>query len=205
MASQITHIRYGEKVLDLFLKDKEVDEGKFYIGTVFPDIRYLKVIERDKTHPDNPTIEGLKEITSSFDLGIYTHALVDKERERTITRLGLYEVLPKDSTTAYAAKFLEDEITYPLFKDWPELVLYLDDIFEEETRLVPKEAATKWHKMLQDYFDSPPDTSSVVRLAKDLGFDKKLIQDVIKRVEEVRSNSKAVEIIKATYGELFKE
>lgn len=40
MASQITHIVYGKVVLDKFLRDKGVDENKFYVGTVFPDIRY---------------------------------------------------------------------------------------------------------------------------------------------------------------------
>ena len=204
MASQITHIPYGEKVLSLFLKDKQVDERKFYIGTVFPDIRYLKVIDRDKTHIDNPSIEGLKEVTNSFELGIYTHALVDQERERVIGKLSFYKIIPNDSITTYAAKFLEDEITYPLFKDWPKVVSFFDDILEEEIRLVPKEAAAKWHKMLQDYFESPPDKTSVTRLAVTLGFENKLIQAATNRVEELRGNPKAMEIIKTTYGELFK-
>jgi len=203
MASQITHIPYGEKVLSLFLKDKQVDERKFYIGTVFPDIRYLKVIDRDKTHINNPSIEGLKEITNSFDIGTYTHTLIDQERERTITKLGFYNDLPNDSITIYATKFLEDVITYPLFKEWPKVVSYLNDTLEEEAELVPKEAATKWHKMLQDYFESPPNKTSVARLAVALGFDNKLIQAVTNRVEELRGNSKAMNIIQLTDEYLF--
>ena len=204
MASQITHISYGRKVIDLFLKDKQVDERKFYIGTVFPDIRYLKVIDRDKTHIDNPTTKGLKENTNSFELGCYTHALIDQERELTIKRSGFYEVLPNDSITTYAAKFLEDEIMYPLFKGWSEIIAYLDYITDEELKLIPKEAAYKWHKMLQDYFKSPPNKTSVTEFAEALGFDDKLIQAVTNRVEELRWNPKAMNIIKATYGELFK-
>lgn len=204
MASQITHIPYGEKVLSLFLKDKPVDERKFYIGTVFPDIRYLKVIDRDKTHVANPSIEGLKEITNSFELGFYTHALIDKEREQTIKRLGFYNVLPSDRITTYAAKFLEDEIAYPLFKEWPKVISYLKSTLEEEIVLVPKEAAAKWHEMLQNYFESPPDKASVTKLAAALEFDSKLIQAVTNGVGELRGNSKIMEIIKATHGELFK-
>jgi len=33
MASQITHIPYGKKVLDLFLSDQKIDEAKFFVGT----------------------------------------------------------------------------------------------------------------------------------------------------------------------------
>ncbi|MCH7641090.1 hypothetical protein IID22_02765 [Patescibacteria group bacterium] len=196
MAGQITHIPYGKKILDSFLKYSKVDKKKFYIGTVFPDIRYLKVISRDRTHFDNPTIKGLKEITNSFELGIYAHSLVDQERERAIKKLGFYNILPNDSITIYASKFLEDEIAYPLFKEWPKIVSYLSDMLEEETKLVPKEAASKWHNMLRDYFESPPNKNSVVKLAAALGFDNKLIQQVTKRTEELRENSKATNIIK---------
>lgn len=204
MASQITHILYGEKVLNLFLKDKHVDERKFYIGTVFPDIRYLKVIDRNKTHIDNPSIEGLKEISNSFELGFYTHTLIDQERELTIKRLGFYDVLPNDRITTYAAKFLEDEIIYPLFRGWSKIISYLNDILEEETNLVPNEAVIKWHKMLRSYFENPPDKTSVTKFAVALGFDNKLIQAVTNKVEELRENHRVMKIVKTTFDELFK-
>ncbi len=41
MASQITHIVYANVVRKKFLADREIDEAKFYVGNVFPDIRYL--------------------------------------------------------------------------------------------------------------------------------------------------------------------
>lgn len=48
MATPITHIVLTEKVFEKFFKDKTRKD--FFIGTSFPDIKYLKVIDRDKSH-----------------------------------------------------------------------------------------------------------------------------------------------------------
>lgn len=203
MASQITHILYGKKVLDLFLRDKVVDEKSFFIGTLFPDIRYLGVIDREKTHDFTPTVEGLRNINNSFELGMYTHSFVDFEREKTLERLGAYNVMEKTKLSSYAMKFIEDEITYDLILDWNKYQAYLDEILEEETRLVSKESVEKWHKLLQRYFQRPT-WDNVIAFAKELeGFTPEILNAI--RVEEtkIKANPKAMEIIRNTYSSLF--
>ena len=57
MAAPITHIALTEKIFDKFFKNKTRKD--FFIGTSFPDIRYLKVIDRDKTHYDDLSVADL--------------------------------------------------------------------------------------------------------------------------------------------------
>ena len=48
MAAPITHIVLASKVYDQFFSN--FSKKDFLIGTSFPDIRYLKVIDRNTTH-----------------------------------------------------------------------------------------------------------------------------------------------------------
>jgi hypothetical protein len=204
MASQITHIPYGKKVLDLFLSDQPVDEKKFFIGTLFPDIRYLGVIDREKSHFSNPTVEGLRNITSDFEKGMYAHALIDIEREKTLEHLGAYNFIEGNKVTTYAMKFIEDELAFDLVPDWSKYINYLDDILIEEEDLVTKEPAKKWHGLLQVYFSDKPTWNSVVTLASALqGFNTETLTLVKNEIEKIKQDTKAMEIIGKTYSELF--
>ena len=205
MASQITHIPYGKKVLDLFLSDKKVEESKFFVGTVFPDIRYLGVIDRDKTHVFNPTIEGLRDLTDSFELGVYAHSLVDYEREKTLEKLGAYEAIEKNKLSIYAMKFVEDEVSYDLISDWSHYVDFFDHVLSEESQLVEAGAVEKWHNLLRGYFQKPT-WDTVTNFAKELkGFIPEVLNAV--RVEEakIRDNRKVMEITRGTYNALFSD
>jgi len=55
MAAPITHIALTEKIFDKFFKDKKRKD--FFIGTLFPDIRYLK-ITRDSGSRDPGSSPG---------------------------------------------------------------------------------------------------------------------------------------------------
>ncbi len=207
MASQITHIPYGKKVLDQFLSDQNIDEAKFFVGTLFPDIRYLGTINREKTHVNNPTLEQLRNIPGDFEKGMYAHGFIDIKREELLERLGAYDVIQKNSRfTSTAMKFVEDEFSYSLIDDWGKYIEYLNTVFPEELNFVPKNTATKWHTLLKNYFNEKPSQSSVVALANNLrGFNQEIIQLVSDEVDNIKSNPKLMEIIQRTYSELFKE
>ena len=58
MAAPITHIVLTNKIFNKYFSNKE--KGDFFIGASFPDIRYLKVIKREKTHFNNITLNEIK-------------------------------------------------------------------------------------------------------------------------------------------------
>jgi hypothetical protein len=202
MASQIAHIVYGNKVKIKFLKKNNIDEKKYFIGNVFPDIRYLRVISRDETHPKNPELEKLQKIDDPFKLGVYTHSFVDWEREKTLKRLGMYDEVENETITKTAMKLVEDEILYPYYNNWKALSSYLEAILPEEESLVPRNAILKWHNLLEQYFLRKMDAIGVMNL---IGFENKVINAVIIKMEELRNNKKVMEIIKLTYFEIFKQ
>ena len=79
MAAPITHIVLTDKIFQNHFKDK--NKADFYTGTVFPDIRYLGVIDRNKTHFKNLKISDVKKETS-FWAGFKFHSFLDEAREK---------------------------------------------------------------------------------------------------------------------------
>jgi len=77
MASQITHIVYGNEVKKGFLSSRNIDTKKYFIGNAFPNIRYLRVISQEETHAWDPVVDKLQSYKNDFELGMYVHALVD--------------------------------------------------------------------------------------------------------------------------------
>jgi len=204
MASQITHIAYANVVRKKFLADRHIGEAEFYVGNVFPDIRYLGEISREKTHPDNPTVEKLLKINDSFELGAYCHVLIDHERERALRKLGFYDLFHRSNFLSYAMKFVEDEITYPRVKKWSEIIPYFDSVVDEEVKLVPQKSVVRWHGLIQDYFSKPPNEGTVTNFIKGLGFDNNIIGATIEMVSEIKRNKEAVRLIEMTQEKLFK-
>jgi len=203
MASQISHVVYGEKVKDLFLKDRVIDEKKFYIGTLFPDIRYLAQISREKTHIENPVSEALSGIENDFELGVYVHSLVDKEWVRKLHESRVFELVGRDPLTPQVLKFLVDQIVYPYFSDWEKVGKYLDDILDEEIVLVPEIKVRRWHDGLQFYFSSPPRREAVVKLTKIMNFSEDEIEAVTRKTEEFSENEQIVSVIRSIYENIF--
>lgn len=205
MASQISHIVYGEKVLKKFFSGRVVDEKKFYIGCVFPDIRYLGDISREITHPKDPTTEKLLAFSNDFEMGAYGHVLVDIRRDKVLQKLGIYELVPPNEISFFALKYIEDEITCPLYQDWEKIKGYLDNFLPEETNLVPLENVQKWHKMLQFYFSAPPNLDSLAKLAADLGINPQIIEAVKNNVLEIKEKPKVMQCIRDTYNLLLED
>lgn len=206
MASQITHVVYGQLVLGKFLNGrKNLNLRNFFIGTLFPDIRYLGTIPKEKTHFEkDPNLSGLLTQTTSFKAGLYTHLLIDVERERVVERLNFYQLFPKEPITQYAMKFLEDEFTYSRYRNWKEIQIYLNNALPEEFEFTDQKTVRKWHSILNDYFAVPPSPESVVRFASHLLIPTDALPAMTKKVHEIRQHKKAIDIIANTQFQLFK-
>ena len=108
MSAPITHIVIAKELLDT--QPDTFSKRDFFIGTSFPDIRYLKVIERDKTHNPKTTLSEVLNTTNSFRSGLLFHSLVDEVREKSIQDNDIYSLIPKLKYITQALKLVEDEI-----------------------------------------------------------------------------------------------
>ena len=113
MAAPITHIVLTDKVFNKHFSDKEKEE--FYVGTSLADIRYLGVVERDKTHFKNLSLQDVIN-DNSFDAGLKFHSLVDEVREQFMRKHDYYSLFPKSELLSQASKVLEDIIPCALAK-----------------------------------------------------------------------------------------
>ncbi len=208
MANQITHIALAEKKYDqLFSKFERVN---FFIGTVFPDIRYLGVVEREKTHDKNCSLSDILDNgNTAFQAGVRYHCLVDVVREKFVTEQGLYALVPQSKYITQAVKCLEDEIYYPKVSDWSEYGRILQRVLSEETAYgITPEDVMRWHTLLTDYFRRTPDDITRERLMISIGFPKTVADGINSLVRQMRESKSVVGVIEhfwENFSELLNE
>ena len=132
------------------------DKKSFIIGTCFPDIRYLNVIEREKTHVKDITWSKLLEEKNSFKLGCLFHSYVDHLFNEFVIKHNVYEKLPKSKFTAQSFKLFADKILHKqLQHQLPEIVNYLNDVTPEELAFgIERKSIEHWHNYLKKYFSA---------------------------------------------------
>ncbi len=150
MAGPITHIVLAQKIYASHFST--LAEKDFYVGTSFPDIRYLGVIEREKTHVPVTDKRAIQK-QNSFFAGVSTHVLVDQLRETYMTTNGVYDLVPKSPLITQAMKLYEDAVMYPKCSDWQSVASYFDHILPGESAYgIAENDLRKWHTFLQFYF-----------------------------------------------------
>lgn len=129
------------------------NEREFILGTSFPDIRYLKVVERSETHFSGITLEAILQEKNSFKAGMLFHSFVDEQREAYVVENHFYEKIPTFRFTSQSLKFAEDELLRTLYNT-KQYQSYFDEIIEEErTYSIPDDDIHAWHTFLKEYFD----------------------------------------------------
>ena len=197
MAAPITHIALTEKIFDKFFKDKTRKD--FFIGTLFPDIRYLKVISRKKTHYDNLSVVDLRN-DESFSAGVKFHSILDCSREKFIIENDIYSLCPKSKYITQSLKILEDEIFYQYVKNWNVYINYLNEILQAEKNYgIAEKDLRKWHSLLQQYFRKQPNSSAIRDFTLSIGFNKKVADEINNNIAVMRTNRKIINIIKNLY------
>ena len=152
MAAPIAHIFLAIQMLSGPFEGR-FDEKEFILGTSFPDIRYLKVVERAETHFPDITLEDILQEKNSFKAGILFHSFVDEQREAYVVENHFYEKIPNFRFASQSLKFAEDEILKQLFNT-KQYQSYFDKILKEEKAYnIPELYIRTWHTFLQGYFD----------------------------------------------------
>lgn len=197
MAAPITHIVLTEKVYNLYFS--HLDRKKFFVGTSFPDIRYLGVIDREKTHL---SLSSMQEIAQkdSFTAGMCFHAYLDIVREKFIVSRDLYSLVPESPFITQAVKFLEDMVFYDRVRGWEVIRSYFDDVLTEEIAFgVSMQNVHRWHKVLQRAFSNTPTPEDVTEFVNGIGKPLEMAQEINRVVSVIRDNQKVLAIIEELY------
>ncbi len=198
MAAQITHIVLTNKIFDKFFQDKIKKD--FFVGTSFPDIRYLGVIDRDKTHYQNLTIKDLEK-DDSFLAGLKFHSILDTAREEFIVKNNIYDLCPKSQYITQSIKLLEDEILYDYIENWEEYIKYFDEILAEEKKFsISDKNLEKWHDILKQYFQEKPSQEKTKKLLLNIGFKDEAANEINENISQIKNNDKIIDIIKNLYN-----
>ncbi len=177
MAAPVTHIVLTDKVYTKHFSNKNKDE--FYVGTSLPDIRYLGVIDRDKTHYKNISLKDVLN-NNPFGAGLMFHSLVDEVREKFMVRNNYYSLFPKSQLLTQASKVIEDRVLYDKVDNWTEIVGYFDKTYKGELNLgIESKDIKKWHQLLRNYFENKPEDKETIAFTTGMGFSLERAQEIL--------------------------
>lgn len=172
-AGPITHALLAEKWIKYREQYTPEQKKSFVLGTLFPDIRYLGVIERDKTHEKNLALADLLAPQTEFTKGKRLHAFVDELREKFIVNQKIYDTIktvPGQEYKAMFLKLLEDEILFSK-QNWAPTLQSLATIDEEERKYnISEEHLQKWHRIQAMTFTQKPSEYLADLSAQNKGF-----------------------------------
>lgn len=105
MSQAITHLYLACKIKSF---DTVKDNSEFLIGNIYPDIRYTKCIDRDRSHQtDRKELIKILSLQSDFHKGRYLHTIIDKIR---ITKAVDYKIVILTNGKVTPDEYLKDSI-----------------------------------------------------------------------------------------------
>lgn len=198
MAAPITHIVLTDKVFDKFFPDK--NRKDFFIGTVFPDIRYLGCIKREEAHLFQVKLEDVQKESNSFMAGFKFHSLVD-----IINTNFIYSGLFANSYPKYyaAVDFVEEELFYNKINDWNEIIEFFEGTLPEEKEFninIKYTDLKKWHQIIRDNFREAPSDRGRRELARAVSFSEDIILKILETVKNLKKDEKIIKAIEEFYN-----
>lgn len=160
-ATPVMHTNFAYRFLEQYFTGYTPEQSKeFILGVLYPDVQYLQVIERDKTHEVGIHLEDVLIAGTPFKAGMKFHCFIDEMRERYIHDTFIYahlERFPQENIHLFL-KLIEDEMFYS--NDRVELAKQcLGDVIEEEfMHGLPLHTMRTWHRVLSQYLSNPPCT-----------------------------------------------
>ena len=202
MAAPITHIVFSEKLFNKFKLTH--DKKTFMVGTSFPDIRYLGVINRETTHLKVSSLEEILKDSNAFTAGLKFHNWLDLIREDYIKTNNIYDMVKSDSKyVTQALKLLEDQIFYRKISDWNEIQNYFNETQPEELSFGINETdIKKWHQALQNYYATEPNLKSLSKFANTINLPINADKEIYALLERWKSDQKLMTLVESMYDNL---
>ena len=129
MPAPITHIAFSLKLLENRLP--RMNKRLFLQGTLFPDIRYLGMLEREDTHLPLENLSMLEK-DPPFAAGMKFHNFLDHHRQQWLAREDVYAAIGPTPYKGILTKFYEDYFFYRYIKDWKPVKNSLSRVSADE-------------------------------------------------------------------------
>lgn len=217
MANQITHLYYAEKIYDKFLKDKIKIKKEFFIGALFPDVRYVSGINKAITHFYCGGWDGefdrekiyINENDSDFMCGVKIHNFIDYVHTKVIRGSKDFHDIHETLGHLRVALLILEDITHS------KKLLYLNDYkdffdktLKDETDFninIKKEHIDKWHELLKQYLFNNADEANYLNFSLGIAcFSEESIRDDMERYNIIKEDIRIVGIIKLIEEEINK-
>jgi len=217
MASQITHIIYCQKYFDR-VKSSDFEnppdhatrkylldhKDEFMLGSIFPDIRRIDIkLKRRQTHLFFDPVDLNFEKLSAFEAGWKFHLYCDMRREEILEKYDFYSLKYATDFWCLPGKFLEDELVYDQYANWEKLANYFNNIPPLTVDLVPRETLSLWYAINAKYFERKPDSKAMSIILSKLPSLAGIANEIIKIVDKLRKDKKAVEILSKVKDEII--
>lgn len=171
-AAPATHVFFAElyfKICKPHYTEKE--KAAFIRGTLFPDIRYLANIPREKTHAEDVSLKKIVGMKSPYRAGKLFHSFVDNQRAQVVKRekidkllhvegMGkktIAALLPKNLQATFI-KVVEDELCFKKIDNEMVRRALVNFDPEEKNEGIPYATLREWHGYLRNYFKQSPVT-----------------------------------------------
>jgi hypothetical protein len=219
MASQISHIVYAKKFLDKLEKGEMREDffdnetikrllthrDEFLLGCVFPDVRLVaESVSRKDTHmffaQVNLDFRGLH----AFQAGWKFHVYCDMKREEILNSYNFYEITREIEKSWMANKLLEDELVYGVYNNWEKLGHYFNNIPQLELLAgLTRETVEFWYAIIAKYIEEIPTNRTMhIFITKSKQPDVQKTNGIVEKVDQLRKNSVALEILQKVYQEI---
>lgn len=169
-AFPITHVYFARLYLKQFPQYSQEEQKVFYIGTLFPDIRYFGKCDRKDTHYDSMTLKEVLDEPNPFMAGMKFHSYVDIVRENYAVKEKVYDHFKNDPHLQTHLKAIEDEILSEQ-GNYADISYMMGDILPEElNHCATEEVVRKWHQALAFLFITSPTTAFQMAALSGKGF-----------------------------------
>ena len=172
----VTHILIAEKTFETHFH--HLNRTAFILGTCFPDIRYPAQVERERTHFNHITLEGIK-AKPAFNAGMHFHSLTDTAWNSYVHqhRVRLFSAIPHNSAVLHTLKILQDKYLYHMYQNWGKITVMFETILAEEYDFgIPEVVLGGWHTLLAEYLSKSPAYDDLQML--NLTLPKDLVEDI---------------------------
>jgi hypothetical protein len=185
MPLPFSHIYYANKIKEKILKDKDIDEQDFFIGSTFPDIRYVLKKDRQFTHLNYKNsaeiLEKIKKEKNSFELGVLCHLYTDYKF------MEYWNYFKENNGDYYPFLILENELLFDKFnKNKQKILEYFN---KTDFYNATQEEIEKWHDILKQYLSEKMNKKIFKNLSMNfMGAGEEQVNKILERYEEIKDN-----------------
>jgi hypothetical protein len=174
-------------------------------GTLFPDIRYLGTVSRNKTHERRVTVKKINDSRTFFQKGMRLHVFLDERRNLIVKKWKILEKLVdiEGPKREFFLKLVEDEILWDqIHPEWA--IEALKEPYREACLQIGSlQTVQAWNLSLQDYFGNRPSVFLKELSDQGKGFASQDVETVAKWAPLVASYAKNKDFINYTQAMIF--